>query len=42
MVGGGLLVFSVVSGAEVVILRVENGVAEVIPFDTPELPPTES
>jgi len=29
-------------GDEVVIVRVENGVAEVIPFDTPELLPPES
>jgi hypothetical protein len=28
-------------GSEVVILRVENGIAEVIPFDTLELPPSE-
>jgi hypothetical protein len=28
-------------GSEVVVLRIENGVAEVIPFDTPELPPAE-
>jgi hypothetical protein len=30
------------SGSEVVILRVEDGVAEVIPFDVLELPPAES
>jgi hypothetical protein len=29
-------------GGEVVILRIESGVAEVIPFDMPELPPAES
>ena len=28
-------------GSEVVVLRIEDGVAEVIPFDTPELPPAE-
>lgn len=30
------------AGAEVVVLRVERGVAEVIPFDMAELPPGES
>ncbi|UCF20699.1 MAG: hypothetical protein JSU87_04625 [Gemmatimonadota bacterium] len=29
-------------GGEVIILRIENGVAEVIPFDIPELPSPES
>lgn len=29
------------AGSEVVVLRVEDGVAEVIPFDAPELPPAE-
>jgi hypothetical protein len=29
------------AGREVVVLRVENGVAEVIPFDAMELPPAE-
>jgi hypothetical protein len=33
---------SVAAGSEVVILRVENGIAEVIPFDTRELPSAES
>jgi hypothetical protein len=33
---------SLSAGSEVVILRVEDGVAEVIPFDAPELPPAES
>jgi hypothetical protein len=30
------------AGSEVVILGIQDGVAEVIPFDMPELPPTES
>jgi len=30
------------AGSEVVILGIEDGVAEVIPFDMPELPPAES
>jgi hypothetical protein len=30
------------TGSEVVILRIEGGVAEIIPFDTLELPPAES
>jgi membrane protein implicated in regulation of membrane protease activity len=31
-----------VAGSEVVILGIRDGVAEVIPFDMPELPPAES
>ena len=30
------------AGSEVIVLRIEGGVAEVIPFDTLELPPAES